>query len=95
MVQNLCQLNEQMIIIQNTFNKPVAVMSIATTFTVTASLTGLLSTKNTSSEPPLSVTSRASPDPSSDSKETTAIGIMKKIHCDIVRVSSSVANKLQ
>ena len=74
MVHNLHQLNEQMIIkIQNTFNKPVAVMAIATTFTVTASSTGLLSTKNTSSEPPLSMISRASPDPSSDSKETTAI----------------------
>ena len=59
--------------IQTTFNKPVAVISVATTFTVTASPTGLLSTKNTSSEPPLSVTSRASPDPSSDSSETTAI----------------------
>ena len=74
MVHNLHQINEQMIInIQNTFNKPVAVMGIATTFTVTASPTGLLSTKNTSSEPPLSMISRASPDPSSDSKETTAI----------------------
>ena len=75
MVHNLHQLNEQIMIIniQNTFNKPVAVMSVATTFTVTASSTDLLSTKNTSSEPPLSVTSRASPDPSSDSKETTAI----------------------
>ena len=74
MVHNLHQLNEQMIInIQNTFNKPVAVMSVATTFTVTASSTDLLSTKNTSSEPPLSMISRASPDPSSDSNETTAI----------------------
>ena len=75
MVQNLHQLNEQILIIniQNTFNKPVAVMSVATTFTVTASPTGLLSTNNTSSEPPLSMISRASPDPSSDSKETTAI----------------------
>ena len=75
MVQNHCQLNEQIMIIniQNTFNKPVAVMGIATTFTVTASPTALLSTKNTSSEPPLSIISRASPDPSSDSKETTAI----------------------
>ena len=59
--------------IQNTFNKPVEVMSIATTFTVTTSPTGLLSTKNTFSEPPLSKISRASPDPSSDSNETTAI----------------------
>ena len=74
MVQNLHQLNKQMIVnIQNTFNKPVAIIFITTTFTVTGSPTDLLSTKNTSSEPPLSVTSRASPDPSSDSKETTAI----------------------
>ena len=75
MVQNLHQLNKQMIVnIQNTFNKPVAVMAVATTFTVTASPTGLLSTKTTSSEPSLSVTARVIPDPSSDSKETTAIG---------------------
>ena len=76
MVHNLHdhQLNEQMIInIQTIFNKPVAVLSVAFTFTVTITPTGLLSTKNTSSEPPLSMTSRASPDPSSDSKETTAI----------------------
>ena len=74
MVQNLYQLNKQTIAnIQTTFNKPVAVMSIATRFTVTITPTGLLSTKNTSNEPPLSMISRASPDPSSDSKETTAI----------------------
>ena len=75
MVQNLHQLNEQIMIIniQSTFNKPVVVMSVATTFTVTASSTDLLSTKNTSSELPLSIISRESPDPSSDSKETTAI----------------------
>ena len=75
MVQNLHQLNKQMIVnIQNTFNKPVAVIAVATTFTVTSSPTDLLSTKTTSSEPSLSVTAKAIPDPSSDSKETTAIG---------------------
>ena len=49
-------------------------MAVATTFTVTSSPTGLLSTKTTSSEPSLSVIARVIPDPSSDSKETTAIG---------------------
>ena len=75
MVQNLHQLNQQMIVnIQNRFNKLVVFMAVATTFTVTSSPTGLLSTKTTSSEPLLSVTARVIPDPSSDSKETTAIG---------------------
>ena len=75
MVQNLHQLNQQMIVnIQNRFNKLVVFMAVATTFTVTSSPTGLLSTKTTSSEPSLSVTARVIPDPSSDSKETTAIG---------------------
>ena len=74
MVQNLYQLNKQTIVnIQNTFSKPVAVMAVATTFTVTSSPTGLLSTKTTSSEASLSVTARVIPDPSSDSKETTAV----------------------
>ena len=67
MVQNLHQLNKQMIVnIQNTFNKPAAVMAFATTFTVTSLPTSLLSTKTTSSEPSLSVTARVIPDPSSD-----------------------------
>ena len=53
-------------------------MAIAITFTVTATPTGLLSTKAICSEPSLSLTCLINPDPPSDSKETVAIVIIIK-----------------
>ena len=51
----------------------MAVKFVATTKTVTSTLTGLLSTKTTSSDPSLSVTCIVEPDPSVDSNETMAV----------------------
>ena len=95
MAHNHYQLNEQLIIIvniQNTFNKPVADMSVAIKKTATSVPTGLLSTKTTSSEPALSDTCIAETDPPVDSNETTAINneIINYWH----RYSHSVTMKL-
>ena len=76
MAHNLHQLNEQLIrniTLQNTFNKPVAALSVAITKTATSVATGLLSTKTTCSEPALSDTCMVESDPPVDSNETTAI----------------------
>ena len=61
------------VVAQNVFHKPVAVLFLATTKTVTSTLTGLLSTKTTCREPSVSVTRIVEPDPLVDSNETMAV----------------------
>ena len=57
---------------QTRFNKPLAVVPVANTKTLTSSTTALLSTKTTTNGPALSDTVKVTPDPPFVSNETTA-----------------------